>query len=484
MLYQSSTTPPPPAPDIDTQKRWAHQGLRKRMLVGNWSQDLEDEIGRHIGSNSDRRAVWGVSDLSSNVFRSISQALSALYNEGAPAISSPSPADELLGPTGLIQRASLWPLMQRVQMLTVGMREMFMRVDIADDGLNLLYRPVTPDLVWAISPAGAPMEPIKLMELRLRAREGGELQWCYDVFDLSDLANPIYEVRAVGPSGVLGDDLSGEFLGGPMSGASYPYRESTGRPRLPYTIYHAQITGELFDSFTGSELLFGSLTAACLNTFLVHLIRDCAWPQRWVMGCGLAGASLFDADSTARRASISSDPASILVFTPDEAIQGLGSPMVGQFQAGGDEEKLMASITSYERKLAQSAGLSPASIQKISGDPRSGYAIAMSRSDQRDAQRRYTPAMKRGDINTLELSAIIANRFLGSSFPESGFKIKYASIPLSKEESETLRRDVIEKVEKNLITKIDAIRMLQPDLTVDEAAQYLREIRRQNIEFV
>lgn len=475
---------PPPAPDMDTQKRWAHQGLRKRMLIGNWSQDLEEEIARHIGSNSDRRAVWGVSDMSSNVFRSISEALSALYNEGAPAITSPIEADALLGPVGLISNAALWPLMQRVQMLTIGMREMFLRVDVSSDGRNLLYRPVTPDNVWARSPAGSPMEPNQLMELRLRMRESGELQWCYDVFDLADENNPIYQVRGVGASGKLQDDLSDEFLGGSMSGAPYPYRDSSGRPRLPYSIYHSQITGELFDPFSGAELVFGSLCAATLNTFLIHMVRDCAWPQRWVMGCGLAGASLYDADTNARRSSISSDPASILVFTPDQEIQGLGQPMIGQFQTAGDEEKLMSTITSYERKLAQSAGLSPASIQKISGDPRSGYAIAMSRSDQRDAQRRYTPAMERGDLNTLELSAIIANRFLGHNFPESGYKIQYASIPLSKEESETLRRDVIEKMDKNLITKIDGIRMLQPDLTVDEAAQYLREIKRQNIEFV
>ena len=83
----------------------------------------------------------------------------------------------------------------------------------------------------------------------------------------------------------------------------------------------------------------------------------------------------------------------------------------------------------------------------------------------------------------MRLSAIIANRFLGKSFPETGYRIEYSSIPLSPEEAKGLRDDIIDKMNNGLLTKIDAIRMLYPDLSDDQAAEYLREIKRQTIEF-
>ena len=120
----------PAAFDMYTQRRWEHSALRRRMLIGDWQQDLENTLAQHIPS--DRRAAWGVSDLSSNVFKSSVEALSALYND-SPAVGLPSgsaDASSLLGNGGYLDRAGLWPLMQRVQAMTLGMREMLIRVDI------------------------------------------------------------------------------------------------------------------------------------------------------------------------------------------------------------------------------------------------------------------------------------------------------------------------------------------------------------------
>ena len=57
----------PTAPTNLDQRRWEHSGLRKRMLTGEWEQDLEDELARHL--SPDRREAWGPADLSSNAFR-------------------------------------------------------------------------------------------------------------------------------------------------------------------------------------------------------------------------------------------------------------------------------------------------------------------------------------------------------------------------------------------------------------------------------
>ena len=91
--------------------------------------------------------------------------------------------------------------------------------------------------------------------------------------------------------------------------------------------------------------------------------------------------------------------------------------------------------------------------------------------------------MRFGDINTMEISAIVANRYLGTNYPEKGYKIEYSAIPLSKEESEAIRKDVMEKLTAGLISHVEAIRTIYPQFTEEEAAEYLREIRRQRVEF-
>jgi len=467
--------------DSETESRWSMNSLRYRLLTGQWSDDLEDELGRHF--SSERRAVIGIADMSSNVFASVTKALASLYTE-APSIQTTAPAEELLARDGIVHRAGLWSIMQRVQLYTVGLREMFVHVGLNSTNDGLVYRPVTPDWIYATAPRNEPMEPNFLMELRLRLTEDNDYLWTYDVYDLRDLSNPEFKIVTVDGSGEIGEDVSDQF-GGSAIGAAYPYRLSDGTPILPYSIYHAELTGDrLFDSYTGSELVAGSLVSAALHTYLVHLTRDCAFPIRYTMGCDIAGGSVFDSSGSARRIGIPADPSSIMCFTPDPEMQGLGQPMLGQFSNNADPEQLLNVITLYERKLAQmQGGINPASVQKISGDPRSGYAIAMSKSDMRDNQRKAIPAMVRGDSKTLQISSVICNRFLGKNFPESGFQISYHSIPMNKEELTSQRTDLIDKMANGLITKIDAIQSLYPDFSREEAAEYLREIKRQQIEF-
>ena len=452
------------------------------MLTGNWLDVLEETLKLHLPS--DRRAAWGVADMSSNVFRSVCSALSALYSE-APSVgvvnAPEGSADGLLGRGGLIEQGGLWPIMQRVQFLCLGMREMFVRVSAS--GGRLHYRPVTPDMIYAKSDESDPLNPNCLHELRLRKLEKKTI-WTYDVFDLRDPENPIYQIRRAGDKGDLGADLTEHFLGGDFSGAAYPFRDSAGVPRMPYAIYHATLTGDLlFDPFQNAELVQGALSCAVIGTYLLHLTRDCSHPQRFIVGATLAGTGVYDGPGGARRNAIASDPGNILVFQPDPDMAGMGSPQISQFSPGGDPVALQEVLTLMERKLAQAAGINAASVLKVSGDPRSGYAINMSRTDQREAQRRFAPSFKFGDIQIVELSAIMANRFLGTSFPETGYRIEYSSIPLSPEEAEGIRKDIIEKMNAGLLSKVEAIRRLHPDFSEDEARAYLRKIRAESIEF-
>lgn len=473
----------PVAPDTDTERRWEHSALRRRMLLGQWHDDLIREIGNHIPV--DRQATWGVPDMSSNIFKATTSALCALYLEPpdvSVGVEYDGQADGLLSRNGLVSSAGYWALMQRIQFYTIGIRECFVRIDVNPTGDGLVYRIVTPDLIFADSPAGDPSKPDVIHEYRVRFCEiCNEYEWTVDVLDITDINNPIYEILKVDMNGQIGPNVSEQYIGQSMSGDSYPYRDSNGRPFLPYSLYHAEITGDLFDAFHNSEIIAGTLNSSVLRSFYLHLSKNCSFPQRYMMGAVPAGMSMFDNDIASRRNAISTDPSSVLLFNPDPDLIAGQQPQIGQFQAGGDVEKMLESITTYERGIASSAGINPADVQKMSGDPRSGYAIAVSRSSLRETQRKFSPAFRRGDVETLEISAKIANRFIGGDYPETGYRIEYHAVELSPEESKSQREHILSLLSAGLISKIDAIQILHPDLDEQDARAKLIRIQQQNI---
>tara|TARA_R100001129_G_scaffold121563_1_gene84414 strand:+ start:320 stop:559 length:240 start_codon:yes stop_codon:yes gene_type:complete len=79
---------------------------------------------------------------------------------------------------------------------------------------------------------------------------------------------------------------------------------------------------------------------------------------------------------------------------------------------------------------------------------------------------------------------MLCNRYLGTSLPESGYRVSYHSLEYSPEEKEAIRKDVIEKLAASLISPIDAIRQLNPDMDEEEARQTLLRIRREKAEFL
>lgn len=471
--------------DQITQSRIQETSLRHRMLTGRWQNDLIDTINQHIPES--RQAAWGIPDMSSNIFKSCCSALCGLYVE-PPTIgvneTTPGQADGLVGRTGLINEAGLWSMMQRVQFFTIGLRECFIRVDVNDAGDGLLYRIVTPDMVDAESSAGDPSTPHTIKEMRLRyCEESHKYEWTMDYLSIKDPNDPEYEIYTLTQNGEKDRDVTVKYLGAEMSGPMYPYRDSNGVPFLPYSLYHAEIHGHLFDAFNLREIIAGSLNSSVMYSYLLHLMRDCSHPQRWLMGATLAGLDTFDNNLESRRNAIASDPASILVFTPDPDLQPGQQPQIGQYQAGGDVEKMLEAITVYERRLAVQMGINPADVQKMSGDPRSGYAIATSRSSLRENQRKFAPSFRRADMETLEISAKISNQYFGTNYPESGYRVEYHAIPLSPEESKEQRENMLALLNAGLISKVDAIKILHPDLDDVDAKKKLLQIQSENLSF-
>ena len=471
-------------PDKASNDRSETTARRRRLLEGNWASDLEDFITDSVAL--DRRAIWGALDTSSNVFKQGCEALAVLYSR-KPSVGiereNAEAAREYIGPQGALDKSHYFEMMANVQMKTIGLREMLMRIDISDSN-QIMFRPVTPDMVFATAPAGDPMKANYLYEMRLRKNDStGEMFWTADCYDLRDKNNPQYKVHHVEADGLLGEEMTEMFLGGNMSGSNYPYRDSKGEPFLPWVFYHAAIDGQLFSPYELSEVVAGSMVASTYYTYLKHLMFDASFPQRYVASLQLAGLNTMDTNMASQRMSVSTDPSSILCFTadPDSTTQ----PLIGQFQAGmSDPATMLGAITTYERRLATQMGIDPASVQKVSSDPRSGYSIAMSKESMREAQERYEPVFRVSDIEAIEKAAMISNAILKTSYPESGYVIQYESIELSEVEQKSQRENIIALLDKGLLSPVDAMFKLYPDLaTEEEAIQKLRTIRQQKIEF-
>jgi hypothetical protein len=453
-MYAHQTLPMPPAPsNPEEARRWEHTRHRRALMEGRWSALLEARLQAQLGTV--RRAAWGLPDLSSNPFRVVAVELSTLY-DAAPDIrhnTDAEAAEPLIGSDGEIARSGLWSQMSRFQSMAIALREMWMRVDVENGRIS--YRPVSPDMTIAESDPARPTVPVSFAELRPRLIDGKNL-WTWDVFDVRNPDAPSYRVHIAGDGGTFGKDVTEQVLGGSFSGEAYPYRRADGTPVLPVVLYHAALYGDrLFDPYYGIELYEGALNLSVYYSYLGHCLRDASYPQRYAVGVRVAGMEQVDGGSRAARAEVVTDPTTILMFDP---VAETTQPMISQFQAGADVEKIESTIAAIAHRLATDAGLSPSELQRVSGSAKSGYAISLSNEGKRTAQRKYILQFQSADEELIALSAILLNRATGTAYPESNYRIHYREIPLSPEELQARRTHVMEMMSAGLMDRVEALR--------------------------
>jgi len=471
----TTTTPQMPTPpDPFEAQRWEHTRLRRRLLEGNWNNDLKERYIQHMGSV--RSQAHGELDLSSNPFRVISRELAVLY-DAPPTIRHDLEKDpaitEFLGAQGTLANSGLWSIMQWFQSRVIGCREHLLRCTV--DAAGLRYRPVSPDKVVATAKSESPDQADSIRELRLRNVEG-KATWCWDWLDIRNPSAPVYAVH-VDDKGRLGRDITASTLGGTFSGDAYPYRYADGSPYLPYVLYHAQRSGDrLWDPWDGMEVVEGSLNLAVAWSFWFHCLRDASWPQRYLANLVPAGLSAVDADN-GRRTEVTTDPATVIILESNaDSAAETGQPMVGQWSQATDLESLERAISAFANRLAQDAGVSPSDIQRLGGTARSGYAIALTNEGKRHAQRKFAPQFREADAHLVGLTAAMLNRHHGTTLPESGYSVLYQQIPLSPQELEARRKHVLELLEAGLIDRVAAYQQLNPGLSDDQARADLQAI--------
>lgn len=444
--------------DQEDRDRWAEQALRYRLLTGAHIEDLRDEL-RRLFAREIAADLEFHPDMSRNPLRMIVQQLANLYAE-PPRVQVEDPDADL----SAIVTARLWPLQQQTEKLVLGVNESVLRIDWEywRGATEATYRPISPDLIVATPNPSQPDQPIAIEELRTRTRPGNhERVWTWDVWDISDPENPVFRIELEGDKGQR-IDATAEFA--PDLVGSYPYM-SEGEPVLPYVIYHKQIGSGLWNYRDGIELVRGSLRLAALWSHWCDGYQSCAHPQRYALDVDTQAGVTRNIGGVSVDV-VPIDRKSILKFRS----AGPGTGTIGAMPVAMEPHSAASALKIYSMGLATYAGLNPSDLE-VTG-AQSGYAIVVAREGMRRVMKARQPSFNASDRLTLATAAKLANAYGGHSLPvePSDYEIDYRG---SKESDQELkaRADVVKaQLEMGLISKVDALRTLHPEIDSDEAA--------------
>jgi hypothetical protein len=435
----------PPGPmDPGEADRWNHTRMRRRLLYSEHRAELERRLEKHIGPV--RKQAWGPVDCSANPYLSLWETAARLYSEAPALTGNPELLDAL-------DRAGLWSLMQRQQRDTLGLREMGLRVDIIDG--QPVFSPVFADLLEGSPDPKNPGQLLRAVETRWTDGIG----WTRCVYDVTGV--PSYRAIALD-----GSDVSADVLGGTFVGDGYPFRVD-GLPVVPIVIYHAAETSRLWDAFAGAEIVEGSWMLGIFRTYFGHVVRNCAWSQRYAVGVDVGGADVMTGEgSGGARREVTTDPATVTMFN---AAEDGGQPLIGQWAPPILPDTLIGAIARYEEMLVESAGLR-LDVTRQSSDIRSGYSLAVARESLREAQRVYEPLFRRSDLMLMRLTAGLMGLDPGD------LSIAYRGLPESPVERSARVAEVLQLRQAGLISLQAAYERLNPDLSPDQIAADLAQI--------
>lgn len=458
---------PTPA-EMEDASRWRLTALRERMLLGDWYSDLTEELGQFLAPEVLARMTHP--DVTRNALKSFSEQSNVLYSS-AP-MTSAGAAD--LAP---ITPTELWPLRQRGNLLTIGLRDSYMRCDWYT-GTGIAYRVVSPSYVCAWATPEVPTQPVVVKELRLRTATGEkEARWVWETWDTRDPLAPVFTIeredvdRASGKRGLV--DVTALYYD---VSKGYPYVRS-GLGVMPYVAYHPEITDQLWHWNERRELVDGTLKVGCLWTMWLHGCRDCAHPQR--VGTDLDAPSAVTTDGLRPVDKIALDQSSILML---RSIAGRNGS-VTTLAPGMDPKTQAEAILAYEAGLAQQAGMSAADVQVGGTSGMSGWAITVSRDGQRRVWAAQEPAARMSDRLLLATAAKISNAYGGTSLPEAAadYSITYAPVGRTGEEIKAEIAEVESLESAGYIGPIDAVRRIHPELDYMGAVAKLTDIAKQKI---
>lgn len=455
-----------PEPDDDYEKvRWTEVSQRKRLLMGNWTEDLKTVATRLLPK--DRIESWKFLDESFNLYKNVIQQISQVYGE-TPNVSGRKKLSSARSET--LEKLNVFRYHRKLNIFTNGLGEMLVYLDWspgnkARQNGELFIELVYPDELEIEDNWNAPGVPVKIRRLQYRELNDIGCHWCWTEFDLlgEDDENGI----ASGPqlriklAEAVGGYLAGEDVTAKATDFDPTWRwiDSKEQPFLPFVVYHRETTSDLWERNPNHELLCGTYVTAILWSFFTHVIKDVCWAQRWAINLKPAGLSPSESGLQQR---VSTDPGSILLF---EAINSEIAGLLGSFDRPVDPKNVQDAIVGYQMSLVSTLGINP-SDQVAVAQPQSGISLTIKRDSVKQIIQAQHPLYMKSDAELLSKIAAIwnMNKPVGEAdLPEERdfWVISYSELPLSADEQQAKIDKLMKLIE--LTDMLVAKQIMDPD---------------------
>lgn len=441
----------PPVADGDAQ-RVSQMRFRRRLFTSTHRDDVREAARARFGLER-AGAMDAAIDWPSNPYPTLWEQMCALYVH-EPRVRGPSERA-----AAAVRASRHWVRMQRGQRDTLGLRELLILLDLNQETGALVTRPVYPDLFTPPVPLAS--DPSQLGEIGVWLEVGDE-DWELRQYDL----NAVSYVRST-LSATDGRLVEAERF----EGADYPW-VAGGVSFIPGVLYHAAETGYLLDWETGTDVAHASVGLCVDYTSAQHAHADASWPQRGMIDGDVEGAETHNVapgSSAPARSVVVADPSVVLKVTSTMDKQAREF----QWTASADPEALLRYCRVRYQGIAAAAGIRTPEVTRAASDIRSGYSLAVSREAMAELQLKFKQVFGAADRELLHKAALMLGE--PSEGPEA-WTVRYRPLRWAGAEQAQIVTQVAQARAAGLMTRLEAVLTLHPDLTEDEAREMIDEI--------
>lgn len=436
-------------PDMgdDTRKAEAEeQRLRRRMLEGQWDEDLRQAMRVWLGKL--RTTAIGKLSRSMNLFKSSTTQLAVSY-ELAPVIDGD--ADSIDEFREVLTRMKWVGLMRRHNARVVGLRESLIKVQYAESTNRLTMRLVPPDLVNVKTDDDDVDHLLEVREARQRTPEGGDPDVYWDVHDCTTGETIIEDSE--------GKDVTSTFAPDGIA----TLIDADDKPIKVWHLYHAEPSDQVWNAYDWCEIVDGAFDVATMWNGLRASLRDASHAQRVMTDLEVPSAEVTENGVSVAPAGV--DSVLVLRTSPGKA-----SGSIGQWEPPVNPKDIAESILTFQKTFLATVNLFPGDLQEKRSE--SGVAIQIKRSAQRRFAQSMEPQLREADEELFIAIAKVHNAYVRDAVKvaEEGYSItyKYADDPVGDRIAEVEYNALL--VDKGWLSQAQAYRAVHPGITSDEDA--------------
>ncbi len=492
-LSNHQTPTRPALPRAEDQRRSEYQLARFLMLDEEHADIVKEWMRCYV--QDEVLEGWGEPDLAYDLIASYAHQLTTpgRYWQ-TPKCMGEDGSEGVIGTDGAMMKGGYWTKMQRVEYYTVGIGDYFVHVSVNPEG-KAIYRPVEPHNLTIQWDPDDPDKIVALLELRIRWSElEAKWRWAWDVYDLSDPANP--SMRVLAADEVVVDengqhvyaDLSSQFVVHPdgvtygaMTGAAYPYRDpETDELVIPY-VHHRGADMVGWNLAENNGLHRATLHATTYATYTGRCALDATGEFAIYYGLEV-GADMRPGEMGSP--SSAGPPVRQIPIRPGMLLHGtVVGDKVGKLDFGASVNlpHLSAFLRGYMMDALKLRGLGASDVQKQAANPTSGAALHISNKEREEASEKRTPLFRKADEWAMRLTAILLNAFTGSTYPTSGYTLVYAQPRKSPQEEASQREGQSWAMSEGLKSRVDVVLEHNPGMTREAAIAMLARVQADEV---